>query len=76
MNLLKNLPVVIGGKGIGGIPGIDIGGKLEKFGIFERLGKPAGGGIPEKKNRIFKLYCHLMSNGDNSIVKSGSFMAI
>lgn len=39
-------PVVIGGKGIGGIPGIDIGGKLEKFGIFERLGKPAGGGIP------------------------------
>ena len=48
MAYLLCLPDVIGGSGIGGIPGIDIGGKLEKFGIFERFGIIAGGATPEK----------------------------
>ena len=46
---MAHLPVVIGGNGIGGIPGIDIGGNDEKLGIFAKFDKPDGGAIPENK---------------------------
>lgn len=53
------VPVVIGGNGIGGIPGIDIGGNVEKSGIFDKFGNPDGGGIPGPTKGV----CAKLGNG-------------